>query len=398
MKVSRTEQANSDHILYSIKNTANAINSIFTKVSTNKSAAGVSSQKIAEALKKDIYARNSFGLPTTGEHIGEHIKLINSSNVMQVYNEYIELTGRKESLFTAILHEYGLSEEERESYVKHIFYAMIEARKSEGVYTDDIKRDLDTELKKKGIISSKFVSRLHDKLTKRTKRQETGKLPDVQNGKIDKDFKQGKIGDCWLLAAIKALAMSEKGLEILNNSIRVLPDKSVEVTLKGVGKTYHISRQELNNSKELSTGDADVRAIEIAMDRYIKEEGGIRGGVDLRRNRSFVAYNALTGKGNRNSFSDTFGRIPDKIFTDSQIDNFNKPNHVATVSSSNGSTTTEAFCNGKKIQLYKKHAYAVKGSDSKNVYLVNPHDTSKVITVTRSDFKKFFNAIDEFDL
>ena len=367
------------------------------KSSTSHNAPSAST--IAQSIKDDIYAKTWCGLPTTGKNIGEHIRNINASNVREVYNKYKELTGNKENIFSGILDEVGIPEAERESYVKHIFYARIESAKQEGIYTDDIKKDLDTELKKKGLISKKFVNALLTKLINRTIRSNNnvGYENDKANGKIDKDFKQGKSGDCWLLAGIQALAETPAGLKALNDSVKVLPNGSVEVTLKGVGKKYVITRQEIKNARELSTGDADVRAIEIAMDRYFKEEGGINGKPDIRGNKSYVLFNAITGKGDKNFLQDSYGRIPDMWFSDRQIDNFNKPSHVAVVSARGKGSETFAEPSGE-VKLIKSHAYTVKGSDSKYVYLINPHNTSKVIKITRETFKDFFNQIDEFDL
>ncbi|MCM1339537.1 MAG: calpain family cysteine protease [Muribaculaceae bacterium] len=397
-KVNRTARTSSTSRTSKTKRTKTSRSgSLFSSRKPNNT---VSASTVAQSLKDDIYAKK-FGIPTTGPNIGKHVSQVNSTNVREVMNKYAELTGNKETLFSAILDEYGLPESEREAYVKHIFYARMDSAKKEGIYIDDIKKDFDSEIKKKGLISKKYVNALYTKLIKRTKKVNAneGQVKDRANGKVDKDFKQGKTGDCWLLAGIEALSQSPRGLKALNDSLKVLPDGSVRVTLKGVGKEYVISRQEINNAKELSTGDADVRAIEIAMNRYFKEEGGVRNRVDINGNKAWVLFKAITGKGGKNFFQDTYGRIPDRWFSDSQINNFNKPNHIAVVSASGkGSETFASPSGGDSVKLLKSHAYTVKGSDSKYVYLINPHNTSKVIAITREDFKEFFNSIDEFDL
>ena len=218
------------------------------------------------------------------------------------------------------------------------------------------------------------------------------------NGKIDGDFWQGNTGDCWLIAGIKAIAETPKGLEILNDSLKVDENGNVTVTLKGVGKSYVITKEELAGNNQFSNGDADVRAIEIAMDRYFQEERGVRGSVDLDGNVSWVAFELLTGKGGRGRFSDGLGRLLENEFSDSQINNFNKPNHVAVVSAHGKDNVSYQIPNGETQLLCVGHAYAVKGSDDKNVYLIDPHDTSKVIAVPRELFKSFFDYINEFDL
>ncbi len=371
-----------------------------------------SPQSIIENLKNDIYARNSFGLPTTGKDIEQHIMMINEDNIGDIWFGYLEKTGNQ--LDFDILDEVGLSVEERESYVKHIWDANFKSYELNGINVDDLRKIFNAEIKKKGLIDKDVLTSLSLRLDSRCEIEDVfagritnnpkpfEKLNDSPNGKIDKDFKQGYTGDCWLIAGIKSLANSPKGLQILNDSIKVLPNGSVEVTLKGVNKKYVILKDEIQNSSELATGDADVRAIEIAMDRYLYENKrfdhpGINGG------SAYVLYYALTGKGNKSGFSSSFAvqmagaLVP---FSDAQIKKFANPNHVAVVSSNvncGAKVVTDAKT-GDSVELSRCHAYSVKGSDENNVYLINPHDTSKVIALSYEVFKDFFDQIDEFDL
>ena len=87
------------------------------------------------------------------------------------------------------------------------------------------------------------------------------------NGKIDIPFRQGQTGDCWLLAGIQSLSMTPQGKKVLDNAVKVDKQGNATVTLKGVGKTYKVTARDLKCSNELSSGDSDVRALEIAMDR-----------------------------------------------------------------------------------------------------------------------------------
>lgn len=229
------------------------------------------------------------------------------------------------------------------------------------------------------------------------------------NGKIDKDFSQGQVGDCWLLASIKALSMNEKGLKTLNDSIKLHQNGNITVHLKGVDKTYEISKKELENALELSKGDGDVRAIEIAVNRYLREmyKQGDSEQASLDGNHMHVAYQILTGKG-EHFFP--VGSNGDRIFnseyyddvpiTDEDIKAFNEKDTITCVS---------AHGNQQNIEIYNKsdnssgilttnHAYTVVRSDDKNVYLINPWDTSKEIPVDIKTFKTFFTSIDKFKL
>lgn len=366
---------------------------------------------IAQSLKDDIYAKTILGVPTTGEDIAKHIAEINADNVDEVMAAYKKINDDGENLMEAILKERGLSTEVRSAYLFHIKSALIASAKQKGVYADDISEDFDKEIKhqmeKFGLASATYINSFLEKLNDRIKMKDDAWIS-KPNGKIDEKFGQGNTGDCWLLASIQALAQSPKGLEILNDLVSVDESGNVTVTLKGAGKSYIITPEELAGNQQLGSGDADVRAIEIAMDRYFMEERGINNWslwnpatrYDLNGNNANIAFEILTGEGGRNFLTNSlFGRLPDFWFTDSQIDNFNKENHIAVVGAHlKGDLTFAASDGNGDITLHTDHAYAVKGADEKNVFLVNPWDTSKVITVPREIFKDFFNSIDEFDL
>jgi len=372
-----------------------------------------SAASIANSLKEDIYAKNCFGLPTTGEDFENHIKMINADNVFEVLALYKDISSN--FILGDIIEEIGLSKQERNAYVKYIMNAMFDACEKDGIYVDDFRRSFNTDISnKKGLFAWDDLNKHLGALSRRTDVEYTlrgelevdeynkrfERLNDTPNGKIDKDFKQGNIGDCWLIAGLVGLANSPKGLQILNESLNVLPDGSVEVTLKGVNRKYVVTQEEIKKRSELAFGDADVRAIEVAMDRYLTEtqNKGIDGG------HSKWLFYAITGKGNdidtkdsvMETFSANFKSIPD-----STIDNFSKPNHIAEVSSrslllKHKKAVTDA--NGSNIELYYGHAYIVKSSDKDNVYLINPYEPEKTIALSREVFKDFFEFVQEFDL
>ena len=92
------------------------------------------------------------------------------------------------------------------------------------------------------------------------------------------------------------------------------------------------------------------------------------------------------------------------------IEGFNTLNSVTTVSSINTENeTSDRIISAKVInesdnsilynqELHKNHAYAVIGSDSENVYLVNPHNTIEKLAISHENFKAFFNRVEQIQL
>jgi hypothetical protein len=90
--------------------------------------------------------------------------------------------------------------------------------------------------------------------------------------------KQSTKGDCWILSGANSLSQSQKGLEIIKNAIKRDEKGNILVELKGAQKTYTLTPEEIEDrKKDLSTGDDDMRAIEIAVEKYRKSQNNKRG-------------------------------------------------------------------------------------------------------------------------
>lgn len=198
------------------------------------------------------------------------------------------------------------------------------------------------------------------------------------------------------MASIKAIANTPNGLKRLNDSIKVLENGNIEVNLNGVNKSYIITAEELNSREDLSRGDKDVRAIEIAMEKYFKEANSdeITGGKkDLDGNYMIVAYKILLGN------KEKIMEVDDILEKD--IDNFNKENYIATVSAYHEGKKNlqfEAKSGFSTVKLFEGHAYSIVGSDKENVYFINPHNTSEILSMPRGEFIEFFNNLEIMDL
>lgn len=139
--------------------------------------------------------------------------------------------------------------------------------------------DIDTIYRDKYINSDKeyFVwhkdSEQFEEFGPKTERKRM--LVNKADGKID-DFTQGSIGDCWLLSVINGLKRHPKGKEILEKSLFVDKDNNVTVTLQGPKKQYTFTKELIDNVLNksdyyYSTGDRDVLAIEMAVEKFKTE-------------------------------------------------------------------------------------------------------------------------------
>lgn len=99
------------------------------------------------------------------------------------------------------------------------------------------------------------------------------------DGKIQ-DFRQGNIGDCWLLSAISGMTqhpdpqLRERFRAELEKSLSVDDENNVTVHLRGIDKKYKFSSDEINNviknNNHYSIGDKDVVAIEMAIESHLR--------------------------------------------------------------------------------------------------------------------------------
>ena len=362
-------------------------------------------KEIAEDLYKQIYQKNAIGLPKTATKLEETINKITPDNVQEILLEYSELSEEGANLIEDLIGEFGIDIDKRNEYIIHIKNALLEYYKSDGTYVDDISADFDKELQyqknKIGFANADYLQVFQDKATARWVSDNKENIK--PNGKIDAKFDQGNTGDCWLLASIIAIGNTPKGKEILDKTVKVNDDGSVTVTLQGVNKTYTISEKELVVNNQLSTGDLDVRAIELAFNKYFYEERANGRSLESDGNYSPLAYNILTGEEKHllpvGGVGDILLNIGSYIhtFTDEEIDSFNSENKVITVSAIDREDVVLEEEISEQV-LKQSHAYAVIRSDSEFVYLVNPRNSGSEIKITREQFKEYFNQVFEMEL
>ena len=359
---------------------------------------------IKKQLFKDLNTK-----PVSKEDFKEHISHITKDNVRDVLSLYGKQS-KDGRLFSAVIRNTDLDIDTKKQAIFHISDKLAEYCKENGIKSDDIENDLEGELNQTCLIKTKgkrldeieerFEDRIKHTYKDKSEEKSFGKLKSLTapNGKVDGEFKQNAVGDCWLLSGIKSISNNPASLKILNDNLKYNEDDgSVSVTLKGVNKTITVSREELYGSSELSKGDLDIRAIEIATNKHFQEEYHKSSKslckispprADINGNSSVKAYELLLGiKGEHKPVrQDNVSDFVNNYIKDN--------NHLVVVSRHYKPDERTIDGKGKNVLVYSHHAYSVAGADDKFVYIINPHDSSKKIPLTYKQFGQIFDEAD----
>lgn len=340
----------------------------------------------AKAIMKGIHKNR--GLFSSSRTLEKYIENINADNAFDVVFNYNWEYGK--SIFNEIMRNVFISSKTRAKAVKHIKDMYMQALKSKGVYTDDYDKLIDGHIEyeknKFGRMNSKDID--EDLRGLFDRQWQTGKINNKlipANGKIDATFYQGHVKDCWLLSAIKALSLNPKGLEMLEDLISLDDKGNVTVQLKGVKRTYTISKEELEGANEFAQGDLDIRAIELAVNKYLHEIGDHGGNKYNDAQISEYFYDIYDG----NTLS-----TPYRILFDKSVPNETKPNEetIEQIKSGKYSTVVLSYNNYQTPEGYAKHhIYAVTGADDNYVYLSDPYKPDINLSMTHDNFLKFFD-------
>ena len=99
------------------------------------------------------------------------------------------------------------------------------------------------------------------------------------NGLIEYSEQSSNTGDCWLLSSLNAISSTSWGREMIKDAIKPNGNGGAIITLKGSRgkqKVFNITKEELeyaDRSGKYSKGDDDVKAFELAFEKYIEKYG-----------------------------------------------------------------------------------------------------------------------------
>ena len=347
---------------------------------------------IKKLLDKDFNKKTFLIFSSTGENIDKHIKLINKNNIEEIIKLYNSKNGEnglqtpmndKDGFFSHLLNENNLSVDERKNYIKYAFSQLILSANDKNIYIKDLETQFYAELNNKhektdgqmlDILSIQFINRLNSTPQK-----------DTPNGKIDKTFTQGNIGDCWLIAGIRTISNIPEGKEILENNLNRQKNGDIAVTLKGVNKTYNISAKELKSANELSQGDADVRAIELAVNKYFEETYANtgKGSKHITKNKPERSFQLLLDNPDINIKFSINSKIIDKI---------KSGKYAGVTCRTDEGLAFGANEKGFTREIYDIHAYCILGADENFVYISDPNSPEK-LKLTHDEFEDAFQEI-----
>ena len=196
------------------------------------------------------------------------------------------------------------------------------------------------------------------------------------NKKFDETIEQGGTGDCWLIGSLLSYTDPEQnpnGLKIIESLVTYNYDNhTATVDLKGAGKSYTFSFDEIQKSNHLSSGEDDMRVIEIAFDKYRRDlayNGTHQCSVDIMSGGTEDVINALYKQ-------ETISYNNKNI----DVALFNKKNTINTFAVNTGNYDIFMANNNKDNQelvLYGSHMYNIIMSDSEYVYFVDPHHSKQ---------------------
>lgn len=255
-----------------------------------------------------------------------------------------------------------------------------------------------------------------EKLKKENRMYNTYKIGiDGQIGNFEQNYKVKGVNDCWLLAGLKSMSMTNDGAKIIQDSISQDENTgNVTVKLNGVKESYTFTPKEILDAKNhLSKGDDDAVVVEMAVEKH-RQKVIAKGTFD----RDYEVFNEnldnragdgtkdfpinggsgnelfflLSGKKSKYYLSNSQNLIPK--LSDSGLKQrieFSLMDNIKDILSlfQNGQDQFAGTVSFKSKNGYMRpeHTYSIKSVDDAYVTLIDPNNTKENIQISRKDFE-----------
>lgn len=233
---------------------------------------------------------------------------------------------------------------------------------------------------------------------------------DTPNGKIDKYSYQNGIGDCWLLSSLDAISELKDGATYLSQFIKNDAEKK-EVTIKLMGGKieYKFTYEEIQKAHNFSIGDYDMRAMEMAYDKYFKEHKP-EGKDNIDGNWMKSAFSILSGNKPLDVIiqNDKAGVMINGKFIEINKNNKDKlknipidiqnptPSIIKQIKEIQEDTAITTYSDMDKYNN-SAHAYYVTDiSEYNNITVKEPHNPANSRTYTLDYYRKIYNNLTIF--
>lgn len=237
---------------------------------------------------------------------------------------------------------------------------------------------------------------------------------DVLKYDLNKDtpFKQQNVGDCWLLSQYHAMQNTSLGKKIIDDSIHQNEDGSVTVTLKGAGRSYTYTPEQIcaeeyvTKDKYYSKGNAKVKVMELAFTDLRKEllEENSKLSMMVKYSFSATKKNPLEDGYFKEAMLFLTGKEPETAYLRSNVEKQLKlkqdnPDSYAMVTAFKFSDKSFGyFPNQSKPKITTLHEYSVTRVTEDTVYVVNPWNTAEEIAYPKEKFLKNCFGVGNIDL
>ncbi len=353
-----------------------------------------------EILTHNIMLQNDWGLVFNHTLSLHNLKDINIENFMDMKKLHL-----RTPLLTKIAMDsvYADSKADRNSMILEKFNEfanyLLKKAKERNVYYKDFEKNINDTYEKKDLkYFAIAIDRLADRILIDTDKDKTItaskraiELKDP-NGCIDENFIQGYTGDCWFISALESICTDKNILDKVNKMIAVNKEngaiKSVTVNIQG--KDYTIDYENIKRANEYSTGDMDVRALEMAINQFMHENdlGDIHLGGTMAK-----AFTYLFGKDNIEI--NDYRYDPEEYINNIKTLCGKDERFLSGISIGAGDSNKKLYAfdeNGNKYELSYSHAYNYNKIDTEYLYFNDPKASNKELKMKISDFKNIENA------